>query len=181
MQAPAGARAAAPIRPVVRADRRVELAPRRGAEGAPPPDPIHAGGRVLASPQAPLIPHPSAREPVASPKLAPGAVVTPREPAPREREAPREIAPRNAPPPQPAPRNAPPPSAPPPAIAASPHPLPERAPEGREFSRPPRRMAEPGPDPLAQAPQRGPERPPETHGVPQTKQPPKEKDREKEK
>ena len=96
VQSPPGARAAVAIRPVVRPDRRVDLAPHKDAVGAPPPDPIHAGGRTLAGPDTPLIPHPSAVH----------------EDVPPAREV------RQQPQPQP-------------------------------FSRPPRRVVEPGPDPIA--------------------------------
>ena len=78
-QSPQGVRAAVPIRPVARESGRVELAPRRDAEGAPPPDPIRAGGRTMASPQAPFISHPSASRENAPPmRVAPGAVTLPR-------------------------------------------------------------------------------------------------------
>ncbi len=78
LQSTAGARAAVPIRPVAREGGRVDLAPRPGAVEAPPPDPIRAGGRALASPQAPFISHPSASREDAPPmKVAPGAVTTP--------------------------------------------------------------------------------------------------------
>jgi hypothetical protein len=50
LQSKAGPRAAVSIRPVAREGGRVELAPRRDAVDAPPPDPIRAGGRTLASP-----------------------------------------------------------------------------------------------------------------------------------
>ncbi len=82
-----GARAAVAIRPVVRPERRVDLAPRPEAVGAPPPDPIHAGGRTIATTDTPLIPHPSAvRENIPPARVAPGAVVHPVPPAARERK-----------------------------------------------------------------------------------------------
>ncbi len=73
-----GARAAVAIRPVVRPERRVVLAPRPEAVGVPPPDPVHAGGRTLATTDTPLIPRPSAvRENIPPARVAPGAVVHP--------------------------------------------------------------------------------------------------------
>jgi hypothetical protein len=78
LQSKAGVRAAVPIRPVSRDGGRVELAPRRDAVDAPPPDPIRAGGRAVASPQAPFISHPSGSREAAPPmRVAPGAVTTP--------------------------------------------------------------------------------------------------------
>ncbi|MGE5715142.1 MAG: DUF6600 domain-containing protein, partial [Acidobacteriota bacterium] len=77
-RSPQGARAAVPIRPVVRETGRVDLAPRRDAVGAPPPDPIRQGGRALASPQAPFISRPSgSRENTPPMRVAPGAVAAP--------------------------------------------------------------------------------------------------------
>jgi hypothetical protein len=98
VQSGPGARAAVVIRPVVRPDRRVDLAPHKDAVGAPPPDPIRAGGRTLAAPDTPLIPHPSA-----SRENVPAARV----------------------------------------------PEPRQQPQAQPFSRPPRRVVEPGPDPIA--------------------------------
>jgi hypothetical protein len=112
--------------------------------GAPPPDPIHASGRALATANEPLIAHPSGGREIVSPvRVAPGAVVTA---VARDREEKkREVV---VAPPQPHP-------VPPQAIAASPA-LPQAAiaaPEPRPrvqiYSRPPRRVVEPGPDPLA--------------------------------
>jgi hypothetical protein len=145
---PQGARAAVPIRPVVRQDRRVDLAPQRGAEGAPPPDPVHRSGRALSTPESPLIAHPSGGREAAPPlRVAPGAVVTPAPPPARE------VARRDA---ATSPREMPAPAreaAPPAPQAAQPAP---RAAEPRAevhaYSRPPRRVAEPGPDPLVQTP-----------------------------
>ncbi len=77
-QSPQGARAAVPIRPVARESGHVDLAPRREAVGAPPPDPIRTGSRAIASPQAPFISHPSgSRENAQAMRIAPGAVTTP--------------------------------------------------------------------------------------------------------
>ncbi len=161
-----GARAAVAIRPVVRAERRVDLAPRPEAVGAPPPDPIHAGGRTLATTDTPLIPRPSAvRENIPRARLAPGAFVPPkareaRKPVAREvavPPAPERAGPQGrgesaAPQTRPAtPHARPAPPQPPVAVqapqAAPAEPEPSR---GRQsFSRPPRRVAPPAPDPLA--------------------------------
>jgi hypothetical protein len=131
VQSGPGARAAVVIRPVVRPDRRVDFAPHKDAVGAPPPDPIRAGERTLAAPETPLIPHPSAaRENVPPARVAPGAVVLP---------APRQARPA---PPQAA-------AAPPSRQAAAPAPEPRQQPQPQPFSRPPRRVVEPGPDPIA--------------------------------
>ncbi len=159
VQSREGARAAAVIRPVMREDRRVDLAPRRGAEGAPPPDPIRTGSRTIATSETPLIAHPSAaRESVAAPRVAPGAlVISPvKEYAlPSSEERARRIG---------AARGSSPVSAPAPRSVAAPQPAPaaaEPAIERREFSRAPRRVAEPGPDPLVRAEPRAVERPAE--------------------
>jgi len=107
----------------------VELAPRRDAVDAPPPDPIRSGGRALASPQAPFIPHPSASRETAPPmRVAPGAVAAPiARPVPRSVEQAR-----------PAPR-----------IEPQAQPQPQPQPERRAVSREPRRVAPAGRDPLA--------------------------------
>ena len=175
-QSPQGVRAAVPIRPVARESGRVELAPRRDAEGAPPPDPIRAGGRTLASPQAPFIPHPSASRENAPPmRVAPGAVTTPMaRPVPPARgrdEAPAqqvaapparpvpavEAAPRSVEQARPAPRVEPrvQPQAQPqpqPRAQSQPQPQPQAQPqaqpERRGLSRAPLRVAPAGPDPL---------------------------------
>jgi hypothetical protein len=168
-QSPQGARAAVPIRPVARESGHVELAPRRDAIGAPPPDPIRAGGRTMASPQAPFIAHPSASRETAPPmRVAPGAVTIPKaKPAPAAQPArPIVAAPpvHSAPVAEPAPRSVGqahqpqaqqvrPPQAqqvrPPQAQQVHP-PQPEQAlqPEKRDLSRAPRRVAPSGPDPL---------------------------------
>ena len=176
-----GARAAVAIRPVVRPERRVDLAPRSEAVGAPPPDPIHAGGRTLATTDTPLIPRPSAgRENVPPARVAPGAVVHPVPPAARER---KPVVPEVAPQPAPererqqvpgeraapqarpvTPQGRPVPAQPPVATQARPVPVqppaavqapqapparPEPSRASQPFSRPPRRVASPAPDPLA--------------------------------
>ena len=51
-KSPGGSRPAVAIRPVVLPDRKVQLAPRKDAEGAPPPDPIRARSRDLVMPEA---------------------------------------------------------------------------------------------------------------------------------
>ncbi|MEO8056057.1 MAG: DUF6600 domain-containing protein, partial [Acidobacteriota bacterium] len=61
-----GARPAVAIRPVVLPERKVQFAPRKDAEGAPPPDPIRARSRDLAMPQAPAA-RPAAPEVAAPP------------------------------------------------------------------------------------------------------------------
>jgi hypothetical protein len=132
MQSPQGARAAVSIRPVGRESDRVDLAPRRDAEGAPPPDPIRAGARALASPQAPFISHPSGSRESAPPmRVAPGAVASPRTvpPAP---EAAREDSGRAA------------------SVQAPRPPAREQAPQPERpaLSRASRRVAPSGPDPL---------------------------------
>jgi hypothetical protein len=144
VKSPEGARAAVAIRPVVRPDRRVELAVHKDAVGAPPPDPIHASGRALATANEPLIAHPSGGREIVSPvRVAPGAVVTA---VARDREEKkREVV---VAPPQPHPVA-------PQAIAASPAlpraaiAAPEPRPQVQNYSRPPRRVVEPGPDPIA--------------------------------
>ena len=161
IQSKAGVRAAVPIRPVTRDAGRVELAPRRDAVDAPPPDPIRAGGRALASPQAPFISHPSASRENAPPmRVAPGAVTAPMaRPVPPARG--REDAPAQ-------PVMAAPPARPAPVAVAAPRsveqarPVPrvepqvqqQPQPERRAVSRAPRRVAPSGPDPL-QASSRG--------------------------
>jgi hypothetical protein len=191
-RSPEGARAAVAIRPVAQPDRRVELTPHKDAVGAPPPDPVHAGGRALATANTPLISHPSAgRESAAPVRVAPGAVVAPAPPAREEKK--REVAVPPAPdraaqqfqresmPPQaravppeartvpqpapPVPQAAPAPPArqaaapappapqaapaPPARQAAAPAPEPRQQAQPQAFSRPPRRVVEPGPDPIA--------------------------------
>jgi hypothetical protein len=142
LKSPEGARAAAPIRPVLKPERRVDLAPHKDAVGAPPADPVRAGGRALATADAPLIAHPSGgREAVAPVRVAPGAVVTAVPRAPEEKK--REVA--VAPQPHAVQSQ---------AIAASPAPkaaaaAPEMRVQSQPVSRPPRRVVEPGPDPLA--------------------------------
>jgi hypothetical protein len=156
LQSKAGVRAAVPIRPVARDGGRVELAPRRDAVDAPPPDPIRAGRRALASPQAPFISHPSASRENAPPmRVAPGAVTAPMaRPVPPARG--REDAPAQ-------PVMAAPPARPAPVAVAAPRsveqarPVPgveplvqqQPPPERRAVSRAPRRVAPSGPDPLA--------------------------------
>jgi hypothetical protein len=153
-----GARAPVAIRPAMRPDRRVDLVPRRDAEGAPPPDPIHSGGRTLASPDTPLIPRPSAgRETVAPARVAPGVVVAPapvvREERKREVTAPaaperaRQQLPSESAAPQA--RPVPPQARPVPQVSQPAPAAPEPRTERQSLSRAPRRVAEPGPDPLA--------------------------------
>jgi hypothetical protein len=159
LQSKAGVRAAVPIRPVARDGGRVELAPRRDAVDAPPPDPIRAGGRALASPQAPFISHPSASRENAPPmRVAPGAVTTPMarpvppargrddtpaQPAvaaPPARSAPVAVAaPKSVEQARPAPRVEP-------QVQAQAQP--QAQPEKPAVSRVPRRVAPSGPDPL---------------------------------
>jgi len=111
------------VRPVVLPERKVQLAPRKDAEGAPPPDPIRARSRELAMPE----PKPQAR---------------PQERAPVRVESEQPVGQaRPVAQPQPAPVAPPPPS----AAQAAPAPRPQAQP----FSRPPRRVVEPGPDPIA--------------------------------
>ncbi|HEY3349107.1 MAG TPA: DUF6600 domain-containing protein [Thermoanaerobaculia bacterium] len=115
----ATARPAAVVRPVVLPDRQVQLAPRRDAEGAPPPDPIRARSRDLAMPEARPQTRPVERAPVHSEV---------ERPAPQARQA------------------GPPVAAPLPQAA---QPAPEPRPQAQPFSRAPRRVVEPGPDPIA--------------------------------
>jgi hypothetical protein len=142
IKSPEGARAAVAIRPVARPDRRVELAVHKDAVGAPPPDPIHASGRTLATANAPLIAHPSGGREVAAPvRVAPGAVVTAVPPIREEKKREIAVAPQTH-------------AVPPQAIAVRPAPpvpaaVPEMKVQGQQFSRPARRVVEPGPDPLA--------------------------------
>ena len=164
LKSPEGARAAATIRPVLKPERRVDLAPHKDAVGAPPADPVRAGGRALATADAPLIAHPSGgREVVAPVRVAPGAVVTAVPKAREEKKRDVAVAPGAvvtavpkareekkrdvAVAPQPHPVQ-------PQAIASSPaaqHPTaaPELRVQSQPVSRPPRRVVEPGPDPLA--------------------------------
>ncbi len=164
VKSPEGARAAVAIRPVAQQDRRVALAPHKDAVGAPPPDPVHVTGRALATANAPLILHPSGGREVVEPvRVAPGAVVTA---APRAREEKRREA--YVPPPQDQGAAA----APAPHVAAA---VPEMRVQGQPFSRPPRRVVEPGPDPLAH------EAPPAHVGVKQEANPQEKKEIKSEK
>ncbi len=163
-QSPQGARAAVPIRPVAREGGHVELAPRRDALGAPPPDPIRAGGRTMASPQTPFISHPSgSRESVPPMRVAPGAVTSPiakpaaapSQPTPAAQGVPPGRRLENEPgrPVVIVPPGRPTPAAEPvPRRVEQAHPAPQvqpaPQPERREFSRAPRRVAPSGPDPL---------------------------------
>ena len=167
VKSPEGARAAVAIRPVARPDRQVELAIHKDAVGAPPPDPIHASGRALATANEPLIAHPSGGREVVSPvRIAPGAVFTA---APAKEERKREVAVPPPPPerarvqipsenlaPQarvvpPQPHAVPPQAAPAAAAPQQAAAVPEMKVQNQPFSRPPRRVVEPGPDPLAHA------------------------------
>ncbi|MBK9063190.1 MAG: hypothetical protein IPL89_08345 [Acidobacteria bacterium] len=146
----AAARPAVAVRPVVLPDRKVQLAPRKDAEGAPPPDPIRARSRELAMPEAKPQAKPQERAPVR---------VESEKPAPQARPVAQ---------PQPAPLAPPPPPA---AQAAQAAPAPR--PQAQPFSRPPRRVVEPGPDPIAHeaAPVRPEPRPePKHEAKPEVKQ-----------
>jgi hypothetical protein len=129
-KSPEGARPSVAIRPVVLPERKVQLAPRKDAEGAPPADPIRARSRDLVMPQ------PAAARPAARETAAPAPIARPAPPAREEqvREAPRAPA-------QPAPA----------AAVQAPAPAPVAAPraERQPISRAPRRVAEPAPDPIA--------------------------------
>ncbi|HEX7614811.1 MAG TPA: DUF6600 domain-containing protein [Thermoanaerobaculia bacterium] len=144
LKSTAGVRASAPIRPVAREGGRVELTPRHDAVEAPPPDPIRAGGRALASPQAPFISHPSgSRENALPMRVAPGAVTTPS--VERARPALRvEPQPQARPQPQAQPQIQPRPQ-----VQPQPQAQQQPQPERRAISREPRRVAPSGPDPLA--------------------------------
>ena len=148
-----GARAVSPVRPVTVEQGHVAFQPRNGQSAAPKAAPVtERHGRPLATMQRPIVSAPSAApggEPPA--KIAPGAVVLPRNisPPPSREGEPRALERRNTPPPpahpsaQPAPpeswrtRQAPPP--PPPPDQAPPPPR-------QEFRRVPPPPPPPPPD-----------------------------------
>ena len=157
------ARPAVATRPVVLPDRKVQLAPHKDAEGAPPPDPIRARSRELAMPQAAPVARPAAPERAAPAQVAPAAVAAAPPPAreapkaeakaekaeakPQARPAERAPARTEIEKPAPQARQMAPPMAAPPPQAAQAAPAPQ--PQAQPFSRPPRRVVEPGPDPIA--------------------------------
>lgn len=149
----AAARPAVATRPVVLPDRKVQLAPRKDAEGAPPPDPIRARSRELAPPQAAPAPAREAPKAEAKPEGKPEA-------KPQARPAERAPARTEIEKPAPQARQVALPVAPPPPAAAPA--APEPRPQAQPFSRAPRRVVEPGPDPIAhEAPAARPEPRPE--------------------